>query len=105
MKKKILALSMSLALFVCGSTLTASAASSHVHDFSGHQAVASAPDTTSTHMYLYGIDHNGNNIYKTCTITTKHVYCVYVCTICSAQNNDYGSHKHISATYHSSCGK
>lgn len=103
MGKKFLAFSLVVVALTCASPLTVLA--THVHDFSAHQSMAPGPTTTSTHTYEYGKDHNNNIMYRTCTVTTKHYYCMYKCTMCSILNEAYGSHTHVASTHHSECGQ
>lgn len=98
-----MAFSLVVAVLARASPLMVSA--THVHDFSAHQAMAQGPTTTSTHTYEFGIDHNDNIIYRTCTVTTKHCYCMYKCTMCSMLNEAYGLHTHVTSTHHSEGGQ
>lgn len=108
MTKAIFALGIALSIFVCNPANAFAAVCSDiicpngVHDFRGccqESEGYSCPELT--HAYLYGYDHNGEEIYRTCEVTYHYKYCHYVCKYCGLRESMSERHYHLVKITHS----
>ena len=107
MSKTIFALCIALSILVCNSATIFAVASNETPNRAGHVHIFneccrendeySTPELT--HSYLYGVDHNGKEIYKTCVVIYTYQYCHYICSICGESEN--GRHTHVISIRHS----
>lgn len=109
MKKRVSALVIAMLVFICSSSYTFAAESdiipygSHVHEFNRCSSVGSEYQVSEgLHTYLYGIDHNGEKIYRSdCHLYSVYQNCKYICKLCSTVEPGGGQHKHFIRFEHS----
>ena len=109
MKKRISALVIAMLVFMCSSSF-AFAAESDIVPYGGHQHEFTEcirvgneyREYQNLHTYLYGTDHNGNEIYRNdCQLYSVYQNCKYVCKICSIVEPGGGQHRHFIRFEHS----
>lgn len=98
--KGIFALCIALSIFVGSSAIAFATVCQH--DFSEcRRENAGYSSLELTHAYVYGKDHNGEEIYRTCEVMYHYQYCHYVCSKCDLRESINERHTHLVKLTHS----